>query len=244
MANYHFEINSGKKGSALEHAKYITRQGKYRDHEDLVAVEHGNLPAWTGDDPMQFWKMANKYERANGSVFREYEISFSNEMNSEQWKELARRFVRRMVGPKAYHLAIHAPDAALAGVCNPHMHLMFSDRLPDGIERSPDRTFARYNASRPDRGGRKKDSGGKGRLELRDDARAKRKLIADIQNEMLAEIGVAARVDHRSYKERGIEGKPERHLGPARIKHMSEQEKTEYLAGRSAGKNQRRKWPT
>ena len=145
-----------------------------------------------------------------------------------------------MVGPKAYHLAIHAPDAALAGVCNPHMHLMFSDRLPDGIERSPDRTFARYNPSRPERGGCKKDSGGKGRLELRDDALAKRKLIADIQNEMLAEIGVDARVDHRSYKERGVPGQPERHLGPARIKHMSQQEKADYLARRSARNGQRR----
>jgi hypothetical protein len=234
MASYHFEINSGKKGSALEHAKYITRQGKYRDHEDLVAVEHGNLPTWAGDDPIQFWKMANKYERANGCVFREYQISLPNELNLEQWKELARRIVRRMVGAKTYHLAIHAPEAKLGGVPNPHAHLMFSERLPDGIERTPEKTFSRYDPLRPERGGCKKDSGGMGPLELRNDARMKRKVAADIQNEMLAENGFSARVDHRGYKERGVVGRPERHLGPARVKHMSEQEKADYLARRSA----------
>jgi hypothetical protein len=234
MSSYHFEINSGKKEAALEHARYITRQGKYRDHEDLVAEGHGNLPGWADDTPIEFWRMASKHERANGAVFREYEITFPNELSLEQCKELARRFVQQMVGPKPFQYAIHEPVAKLGDVRNPHMHLMFSDRLPDGIERTPEKTFARYNSVHPERGGRKKDSGGMNRLELREDALAKRKLVADIQNHMLAEVGVEARVDHRSNKERGIKRTVERHLGAARVKHMSTEEKSTYVIRRKA----------
>lgn len=233
MASYHFEINSGKKGSVLEHARYITREGKFSDYEDLVDTGYGNLPGWAGDEPIEFWRAAEKYERENGSVYREYEIALPVELDREQQQELARRTVKRVVGVKPYLYAIHEPVGKLGGVNNPHMHLMFSDRLPDGIDRSPQQTFARYNPQHPERGGCKKDSGGKNRMELRDAARAQRRLIAEIQNGMLAEVGAIVRVDHRSYKERGIEAMPERHLGAARVKHMSEKERHDYVAGRS-----------
>jgi hypothetical protein len=232
MASYHFEINSGKKGSVLEHARYITRQGKFSSYADLVDSGYGNLPSWAGDDPIEFWRAAEKYERENGCVFREYEIAFPIELDREQYRELARRTVKRVVGVKPYLYAIHEPVGKLGGVSNPHMHLMFSDRLPDGINRTPQQTFARYNPQHPERGGCKKDSGGKNRMELRDAARAQRRLIADIQNEMLVEVGAETRVDHRSYQERGVEREPERHLGAARIKGMTHAEKGRYLAAR------------
>ena len=234
MATYHFKINSGKKASAVEHAKYISREGKYRDYDDLVAAGHGNLPGWAENDPIVFWRAASKYERANGSVFREYEIAFPNELSLEQHKELATKFVKQVVGTKAYQYAIHKPEAKLGGVSNPHMHLMFSDRLPDGIDRDPDRTFARYNPTSPERGGCRKDSGGKNRMELRDDARARRKRIAEILNEMLVQAEARVRVDHRSYKDRGLNVTPERHLGQARIKRMSAEDKAEYVGRRQA----------
>lgn len=235
MASYHFEINSGKKGSVLEHARYITREGKFSSYEDLVDTGYGNLPRWAGDDPIEFWRAAEKYERENGSVYREYEIALPVELDREQYQEMARRTVKRVVGEKPYLYAIHEPVGKLGGVNNPHMHLMFSDRLPDGIDRSPQQTFSRYNAKHPERGGCKKDSGGKNRMELRDAARAQRKLIAEIQNDMLAEIGANARVDHRSYRERGMERTPERHLGAARIKNMTPEEKASYIGLRSGG---------
>lgn len=235
MASYHFEINSGKKGSVLEHARYIIREGKFSSYEDLVDTGYGNLPRWAGDDPIEFWRAAEKYERENGSVYREYEIALPVELDREQYQEMARRTVKRVVGEKPYLYAIHEPVGKLGGVNNPHMHLMFSDRLPDGIDRSPQQTFSRYNAKHPERGGCKKDSGGKNRMELRDAARAQRKLIAEIQNDMLAEIGANARVDHRSYRERGMERTPERHLGAARIKNMTPEEKASYIGLRSGG---------
>src|SRR5690349_4550359 len=141
MATYHFGINSGKKGSVLEHARYITREGKFSKHEDLVYVEYGNLPEWAGEDPLEFWRATDKYERQNASVYREYEIALPAELDHEQLKELVRRLVERMVGLKPYLFAIHEPVAALGQVSNPHVHLMFSDRLPDGIARTPQQTF-------------------------------------------------------------------------------------------------------
>ncbi|MCI3049250.1 hypothetical protein ML378_26340, partial [Escherichia coli] len=41
----------------------------------------------------------------------------------------------------------------------PHAHIMMSQRVNDGIERTPEQYFRRYNARYPERGGAKKDSG-------------------------------------------------------------------------------------
>ena len=38
----------------------------------------------------------------------------------------------------------------------PHVHLMFNERLQDGIERDPEQYFKRYNSKNPERGGAKK----------------------------------------------------------------------------------------
>jgi len=43
----------------------------------LVFVQHGNLPAWANGDPAIFWKAADKYERANGAAYREFESCFT-----------------------------------------------------------------------------------------------------------------------------------------------------------------------
>ena len=52
-----------------------------------------------------------------------------------------------------YTLAIHrgGPDGE-----NPHAHLMISERANDGIERSREQWFRRYNAKAPEKGGAKK----------------------------------------------------------------------------------------
>ena len=38
----------------------------------------------------------------------------------------------------------------------PHVHLMFNERLQDGIERDPEQYFKRYNSKNSERGGAKK----------------------------------------------------------------------------------------
>lgn len=232
MASFHHSVKSGKKGSASDHEAYISRKGKHSTREDLIDSSFGNMPSWALDNPSAFWKAGDKHERANGAVYREHEIALPEELTLDQQKELVSQLVPALVGNKPYQYAIHAPNAALGTVTNTHLHLMYSDREDDGIERSPEQTFKRYNPSHPECGGRKKDSGGKNRMELRDQMIAIRKACADIQNAALAKYGHIARVDHRTLRDQGIDRQPERHLGQARIRSMSLEDRQQYDAQR------------
>lgn len=159
-------------------------------------------------------------------------IALPNELNSEQQRQLVNDLLPGLVGDKPFQLAGHAPVSSLQGEVNSHVHVMVSDRLPGGIERGPERTFARYNGNDPAAGGCRKDSGGRTPMELRDKVIRTRELVADIQNRHLAMHGHSDRVDHRSLKEQGVERDAERHLGVARLKAMSAELKAEYVAAR------------
>lgn len=237
MASYHLSIKSGKKGKAANHAAYIAREGKHGKNDetqDLVFRAHGNLPDWAEDDPMSFWKMADQHERANGAAYREFEVALPAELTIEQQKELLMGFINKNIGQKPYQTAIHAPTAALGGVAQPHAHLMFSDRAPDGIDRPAEQHFKRHNPVNPELGGAKKDSGGKPRAELRDEVCSVRESWAQLQNASLEMHGHAARVDHRSHKDRGIDAKPERHLGQSGVKKMSDEERKNFRGAKLA----------
>lgn len=235
MATYHFSIKSSKKGAAAEHANYISRRGRYGknpEDSDLIAQGHGNLPEWAAGDPVNFWRQADKFERANGSAAREFEASFPVELSEEEQRELLNSFIAARVGSKPYQYAIHRPTAALGKIDQPHVHLMVCDRMPDGIERSPETFFKRFNRAQPHLGGCEKDSGAKSRTDLKEKTQAIRKDWADITNAQLERGDHAERVDHRSYKDRGIERKPERHLGRFAIQQMSEESKEELRSTR------------
>jgi hypothetical protein len=107
--------------------------------------------------------------------------------------------------------------------------------MHDGIERSPDKYFRRHNSAHPEMGGCRKDSGGKHKGIMRDELMARRENWAQLQNAYLEKHGHAARVDPRSNKDRGIEQEAERHLGPAKIKRMTEVEKESVVALRVSG---------
>lgn len=232
MASFHHRIKSGKKGTAANHAAYISRQGKHSDREDLVESGFGNMPAWAEEDSAKFWKLADKHERANGAVYREHEIALPDELTREQQLELAAALVRVLVGKKTFQYAVHAPKSSLEGATNTHVHLMYSDRMQDEIGRQPELFFHRNNPRHPEQGGCKKDSGGKNRLMLRDEVIETRRKCAELQNAALAKYGHDARVDHRSLRQQGISRKPERHLGQARIRKMSALDKAQHLAAR------------
>lgn len=235
MASYHLSIKSGKKGKAAEHAAYIAREGKHGKNgkrEDLLALEHGNLPEWANGNPDYFWRMADKHERKNGAAYREFEIALPRELTLSQNLELVREFIKEEVGDKPYQVAIHAPAAALGDDKQPHSHIIISDKKPDGIVRTPEQHFKRYNSAHPELGGCKKDSGGREPAKLKEEVISRRKLVADIQNRHLEMHGYDARVDYRSNRDRGIEADAERHLGSAAIKKMTCEEKLCYKKNR------------
>lgn len=236
MANFHFEIKSGRNG--YDHAQYIARKGFHSKRDDLVASGHGNLPVWAGDKPEVLWKAAEKYERKNGSVYRESTISLPNELSRKENIALAAELVQKLTSGKPYQYAIHMPDSSITGEANPHLHLMASDRIDDGIERPADRFFKRPNTKDPILGGRRKSSGGRNRLEMRDALISVRKLVAETINQHLAMCGHEARVDHRTIKARGVSRKAERYLGPAKIRKMSPKTKLAYSAARQENKRE------
>lgn len=235
MATFHHCVKSGKKGSAAGHSKYILREGKkYENRDDLIATRYGNMPAWAQDDPSAFWKASDKHERANGAAYREHEIALPAELTREQQIELADQLVSGLAGNKPFQYAVHNPHSSLGDGENTHLHLMYSDRQDDGIERTPEQTFRRYNPQHPERGGRRKDSGGRNSMQIRDELIATRKKCADLQNAALAKYGHEARVDHRTLKAQGIDRQPEQHLGQARIRTMSREEQEQYVAQRTS----------
>lgn len=227
MATFHFEIKSGRNG--YEHSHYVARKGFYAKRGDLVATGHGNLPAWAEGEPANLWKAAEKYERKNGAVYREAIIALPAELSMEQNHALVEDLIAKLAPGKPHQHAIHASKSAIQGENSPHLHLMTTDRVDDGIDRPAERFFARFNSAEPEKGGRKKLSGGRNRMEIRDDLIATRKLVAETINHHLAINGHEARVDHRTLKARGIRRRAERYLGPAKIRGMSDQEKVSYV---------------
>lgn len=234
MASFSFQIKSGGKGDAVGHSRYVTRQGFYTIKKDLVFSGHGNLPAWTGGNPRVFWQAADVHERVNGVTYRELIIALPNELAGWPLRGLVEDLVRQLIGVRPYQFAVHSPLSSLQGEQNLHMHLMYSDRVPDGIERSPAQTFSRFNPHFPEQGGCRKASAGRTPVQVREDLMAMRKRAADVQNAHLARHGYSVRVDHRSLRDQGVPRTPERHLGPGRIRQMSPQQKVAYNGARAA----------
>lgn len=236
MASFHHCIKSGKKGSAEEHAAYIVRQGKYAARGDLLATGMGNMPTWASECPSLFWRFADRHERSNGAAYREHVVALPNEMRLPHQIELVERLVDVLVGPRPHQWAIHGPESSLEGVENVHVHIVYSDRVDDGINRPPEQAFRRFNRMSPRKGGFRKESCGRTPTEVRKAMKAMRLQCAEIQNELLAKYGHEGRVDSLTLIEQGMDKTPERHLGQARIRGMSEEEKAGYVADRHAAR--------
>lgn len=240
MAIYRVEVKSGKKGTCAEHSRYDARSGKkYEDREDLLAFEFDNFPEWSRGRPHDFWKAADKYERNNAAAYREWIVVLPNELNEEKNLNLSRKIAQTIAGDRPWQLAMHLPAGKLSGDPNPHVHVMTSDRAPDGIPRPAEQYFSRYNPTHPEKGGCRKLSGGKTRQQMREDLIAVRKRIVDLENDALAEAGLDVHVDHRSLRDQGIDRLPGKHLGPARVKRMTQSEQRECIVSTKADKPKR-----
>ena len=164
MALGRISIKVGTKGKALPHSKYILREDQYAPKnnklEKLESIGHGNMPTWAEQNAKIFWEMADLHERKNGSTYREHIISLPRELDESQRLNLVKDWIKQEIGDKyAYSFAIHNPTA-MDGKEQPHCHLMFSERLLDGIDRDPEQFFKRYNSKNPEKGGAKKDNTG------------------------------------------------------------------------------------
>ena len=95
-------------------------------------------------------------------------------------------------------LAIHRGDGE-----NPHAHLMFSERANDGIERSREQWFKRYNSKEPEKGGARKSMA----TRPKDWLEQTRKDWADHANQALERAGSRERITGASL-EQAVPGRP------------------------------------
>jgi hypothetical protein len=81
-------------------------------------------------------------------------VALPKELTSEQRIELAEQFIQEFADRYRYPFtcAIHNHAGALAGQEQPHLHLIYSERHVDGIERTPEQFFKRYNPEQPEKG--------------------------------------------------------------------------------------------
>ena len=213
-ALFHLSVRTGSRSkgqSARAAAAYIQRDAEYgRDREtadELLYTESGHMPAWAEAESTTYWDAADLHERANGRLFKRLEFALPTALSAAEQRELAVGFARHLTATEQlpYTLAIHAGDGT-----NPHCHLLISERTNDGLERSPEQWFRRYNAAEPEQGGARKTEALKPRAWLD----ATREALAEQTNQALAEAGYELRIDHRSYAEQGIARVPGVHLGP------------------------------
>lgn len=222
MALAHLHNKVGKVGYAASHSDYIQRIGKYKNsiknREVVEAIGYGNMPLWAVHDPSVFWQSSDAFERKNGTSYREIEASLPRELTPDQRKDLVEDFIKNELGLNhAYTYAIHCPEA-LDKKDQPHFHLQFSERINDHVARDPAQYFKRYNSTNIDRGGCKKGYGPRAgetlkASERKEELQALRKRWEDICNRHLELAGSNARIDMRSYKDRGISLQSEQHQG-------------------------------
>lgn len=211
MAIFHLsqKIGTKEKHSGKAKFEYITRTGQYKNN-DIIFSESGNMPEWAKDTPKQYWIEQDKYERADGRLFREFEFSLPRELDLDAQLKLVKQFTEYITttpdGKLPYQLAIHKDQKNN----NPHCHLVVSERAMDGIDRSPEVFFKRANKKQPEKGGAVKTR----HLKSKEKLIEIRATLADMINASLKEAGITQTVDHRSLKEQGIDRLPTVHIGP------------------------------
>ena len=218
MAIFRCELSSGSRQScqsAKAKIDYISRQEKYATHSDRCIHFESKIPMGF-DSPQQFWSAADKHERANARLFQEFKLSLpiEHKLNIPAQIAAVKEFIEKTIPNHPYSFAIHAGKGT-----NPHAHLVFSERVIDGVDRQPETFFKRANKKAPERGGAAKNRALKS-TEFLVDAR---ETWATCVNESLQKhasalqkvLGNVPQVDHRSRKEQGLEPAAPAHLTKA-----------------------------
>jgi len=235
MATYHLSLKNGKVGTAEQHADYILREGRYsggKRAEELV-YKDANLPHWAMSASV-FFACADKYERANGRAYTEFEIALPNELTHKENEKLVNDFIATHIGNnKVWAYAIHSKPATFDDSQEQiHAHIMICERIVDdemAKAKSPSKFFKRYNAKNPKNGGYQKDRRFSGYTESKDNLKLIRQSWEDMVNAEYKTHGIDKVVSCKTLKaqrdiaaETGDEDMveflnrtPQEHLGPA-----------------------------
>ena len=137
---------------ASSHVDYINREKAFAKRGDCVFHSH-KLPLWANDDPKKFFQAADQFEGKTNRRYVEIEFALPNELTSvEQYKQIIEPFLDLHLKDHYYTYAIHDKIGSLSnGQRHPHVHIMFSERLIDDVEKTQERepqNFYKYPARR------------------------------------------------------------------------------------------------
>jgi Ti-type conjugative transfer relaxase TraA len=210
MAIYHFcakVISRANGSSALASAAYRSasrlydqRLDRHHDFSNKSGVIYSEVmaPAGTPEELRKRERLWNAVEaaekRKDAQLAREIEFALPRELDQSQGIELARDFVEREFVARGMiaDLNVHW-DIGADGWAKPDAHVMLTLRAVD--ENGFGAKVRAWN-----------------RTELLEHWRA---AWGGLVNERLAELGIAARIDHRSLEEQGIDLEPQHKIGPA-----------------------------
>ena len=188
-------------GMTLEDERYAMQRDFSRKNDVVTAftLAPDSAPAWA-HDVTQLWNAVEaKEKRKDAQLAFEWEVALPNELDHAQRENIARTFTGWLVAQYgvAVTTGIHEGGDRGNGL-NDHMHVLMTTR-PIDADGFAAKKLREFN-TRP---GTKNPEVDRVREE-----------VADLINAGLEDAGSPERVDHRSFKARGIDRVPTTHLGP------------------------------
>lgn len=124
----------------VKHFNYINREENYKKMKDLIYSESGNLPKWAKNGK-DYWETTKAQEdeiqkdfeegtrgKKNCSV-RKYRFALPNEMTDKEMIEFTKEYLEENFKDLPYTFAIHKKTSTVHEKENPHVHLIFADRV-------------------------------------------------------------------------------------------------------------------
>ena len=157
MAIYYLNTNTSKTGYALSKFEYISGINKYDYKKNEVVYRKSFMP--DNVMPNKFWEAADKYASKWERCCRTYKISLPHELSLEENIKLINKFIEKLLNNKFYYtITIHCVKSSIEGINNIHVHIMFCEKIIDGIRRNLDIFFKKYCYRNSSNGGARKDS--------------------------------------------------------------------------------------
>ncbi|MFB3984897.1 MobQ family relaxase [Escherichia coli] len=217
MAIFHFSVKAISRSagrSAVACSAYRSGekledhyQGKTQDYTQKTGVESKKIYAPENTkkellDRQELWNTVEQVERRkDATLAREFEIAFPHEFNAEQRQDLLDELCQGIVEKHGVIVdaCIHAPHTKSGSdERNFHAHIMFTSRQIDpqtgDFAKKKNRDFNKEQSS--------------------ETVSHWREHFAELTNRHLEKHGFADRVDHRSYKDQGIDLEATQHEGP------------------------------
>ncbi len=245
MAIYHFtvkiisraEARNSVNAAAYRHATKMhdERTGQTFDYSKKNDVVHReislpeNAPEWAKAlaaaalgptlASEKLWNAVEQFEkRKDAQLSRESEFALPNELNPLQRETLARDFIAKNFTSKGMlaDWVIHNPLDKETGIEKPHVHVMLTMRT---LREKPilEKVKSAMGLSSQEVFFGEKVREWNSRSLIRE----LRKNWADLANEHLSKAGFDVRIDHRNYKDQGVEFVPQEKLGK-NVKEMGQ----------------------